>query len=90
MMSRYSDFSYFMEMDASEGAGLAEAAVEQDGKEKLYQMYVNLVPVMDKDSYISFEDYYLKSKGKSKVAVEKVNKEDVMEKVKNILSNYSV
>lgn len=86
-----------MEMDAVDGLGMIKEAIKQDTKDKLYQLYVQLYTSMDKDSYISFESFCKKSapdrvdkSNKMTYKPRRQNKEQVLSKVQNIMSNYKI
>ena len=86
-----------MDMDADYGLGLMSEAIEQDKKDKLYQLYVQAFTTMDKDSYVSFESFYGKTQPNGKNVrngsrnVDKaLTKEEVLDNVRNIMENYSI
>lgn len=70
-----------MKMDVEDGANLIEKAIKNDTKDKLYQMYVVQSAFMDKDNFVSFEQYY----NNCTRQIKKENKEQVYNKVNNIL-----
>jgi hypothetical protein len=70
-----------MNMDIEDGLNIIIKAFKNDTKDKLYQMYVVHSAFMEKDNYISFDQYY----NNCTKQVKKENKEEVYNKVNNIL-----
>jgi hypothetical protein len=80
-MKRYNNIEYIMNMEIEDGLNLITKAYKNDTKDKLYQMYVIHSAFMDKDNYISFEQYYNNATRQVKIE----NKDEVYNKVDNIL-----
>lgn len=70
-----------MDLDIEDGLNLIIKAFKNDAKDKLYQLYVIHSAFMDKDNYISFEQYY----NNATRQVKKESKEEIHNKVENIL-----
>lgn len=70
-----------MKMEIEDGLSIIVKAFKNDLKDKLYQMYVIHSAFMDKDNYISFEQYY----NNSTRQIKRGNKEEIYNKVDNIL-----
>lgn len=84
-MKRYNNIEYIMNMDIEDGLNIIIKAFKNDTKDKLYELYLTKYPNMDRDNYISFEEFY------KKCTVTQVNtnksKEEIYDNVKNILKN---
>lgn len=83
-MKRYNNIDYIMQMDIEDGIELIKTAFKEDTKDKLYQMYVIKSAFMTKDNYISFDDYF-KQCTKPVINNRIENKEEIYNKVNNIL-----
>lgn len=70
-----------MNLDLEDGIELIKTAFKNDTKDKLYEMYVVKSLFMDKENYISFDDYFKQCTRVTKIE----NKEDIHNKVNNIL-----
>ena len=81
-----------MELDIETGVELIREARIQEDREKIYQLYVSLVPSMEK--FVDFEEFYRKAKGTSpktrNVISKKETKAEAMNKVEDILKNYKI
>lgn len=75
-----------MSLDIEEGIQLIQKAIEGDNKDKLYMQYVQMVCWMDKDNYISFEEFYRNST--RQVISKKVTKEEAYKNANNILEKF--
>lgn len=75
-----------MKMDAEDGLNIIVKAFKNESKDKFYKLYLTQYPNMDKDNYISFEDFYKQSTTK-RINTNK-NKEEIYKNVENILKNY--
>lgn len=71
-------------MDIEDGFNMIVKALKNETRDKLYELYLTKYPHMDKNNYISFDDFYKKCT--VKVSTNK-NKEDILNDVKNILKN---
>lgn len=72
-----------MSLDVEDGLNIIQKAIEGDNKDKLYMQYCNLVVWMDKDNYISFEEFYKNSTRQA--TARKVTKEEAYENANKIL-----
>lgn len=48
---------YVLELEVDEFVDLVKIAIERDRDEDFFAVWTNLVPVMNKDTYVSFEEY---------------------------------
>lgn len=83
LLKRYGNIDYVMEMDVADGLSLILKAIEGDNKDKLYLQYVQMVCWMDKDNYISFEEFY--KNNTKQMTAKKVTKEEAYKNANNIL-----
>lgn len=70
-----------MEMNSVDGVQILIKAIENDKKDKLYQQYCHMVVFMNKDNYVSFDDFYKQSTKR----VKKVTKQEAYSNAENIL-----
>lgn len=57
ILNRYSNFGFIESMDVSDACDLFIKAILKRKEENLYQMYLVQFEKMDKENYISFEQY---------------------------------
>ena len=56
-MSRYNDLDYVMGLSFEDGIRIINKAREKEAETKLWNLYTAVYPNMDKDNFISFEDF---------------------------------
>lgn len=71
-----------MSLPPYDGLKLMAKAIENDKKDKLYQQYCHLVVFMDRDSFVTFNEFYKQCTKK----VKKVTKKEAYSNAENILS----
>ncbi|MCW6085582.1 MULTISPECIES: hypothetical protein [Clostridium] len=72
-----------MDLEPIDGLTLISKALDGDNRDKLYMQYVQLMPWMDKDNYISFDEFYRNST--RQMTTKKVTKEEAYKNANNIL-----
>lgn len=72
------------------GVELIREAIDNNIKDELYMLYVNVYPNMNKENYISFDDFYAKSVVKPTSTNMVRDKDEVMNKVERIISTSKV
>jgi len=73
LLSRYNDMSFVMNLEVDDFLGLINTAIENRRDEEFFAVWKGLVPSMNKDTFVSFEDYksqIVRSNGGSKPIVD--------------------
>lgn len=58
-----------MSLPLDDGYDLIKKAIENHKEEMMWSLYVNIYPQMDKEHYVSFEDFCKKSKQKEQAQI---------------------
>ena len=58
ILSRYGSFDIISRLDFETGRLLIQKALEEKRKEIAFELYKTVFPYMDKDSFISFDEFY--------------------------------
>ncbi|MEC2070343.1 hypothetical protein [Alkalihalophilus marmarensis] len=87
MLKRYPSVSHFLEMPFQEAADIYFKAVEQEQDQKLWEMWLARYQHMDKDNFLSFEQFKINSKSQRSI---KRSEEEVLEDADNILKSLKV
>lgn len=81
----------FMEMSIYEFASQYRVSKEEEDKEKLWSLYVNLYPNFDKNTFVPFnqffEEWYGKKTNKKKISSNGKTSEELIAEAENILFN---
>lgn len=72
-----------MDLEPIDGLTLISKALDGDNRDKLYMQYVQLMPWMDKDNYISFDEFYRNNT--RQMTTKKVTKEEAYKNANKIL-----
>lgn len=64
LLSRYANIDYVMNLEIDDFVGIIKCAMEKESDERLYQMWLAIYPNMDKDTFISFNEFKDKALGK--------------------------
>lgn len=70
ILCRYNNPDYVLNLDFEEGLEIIRTANDKIAEERIYQQWLMDYLMMDKDSFISFEDY----KNKFKIGNKNINK----------------
>lgn len=84
LLHRYSNIEYILSMDLYEGILFYNKAKEKDTEDKLFSMWVQLYPRMNKDSFVSWGDYYTQCTKKS---ITNKSNEDILKESEEILKH---
>lgn len=58
-MSRYGNVGFVESLDLETGLLLIKKAYEEKQREQAFELYKMLYPLMDKENFISFEEFYI-------------------------------
>lgn len=83
-LSRYNDFQYILKMPFRKGRKLLITILENEQKEKSWQVWLAKYPQMDSETYISFDEFYRQNKLQKVV---KRTDEEVINDAENILKS---
>lgn len=84
MLTRYGNIDFVLNMSWRDGFNLYLKAIEKEQEEKVWEMWLSIYPKMDKNTFVSFKDFYNNcrsnnnsdsSKRKSKKSNEEIKKE---------------
>jgi len=84
LLSRYSNIEYILNLNFIDGLVFIRKAYEKQHEEKLYEQWLVDYRNMTKETFISFSDYKERAIKKNTVS-EKLTKEQIENKVKNII-----
>lgn len=81
LLFHYPNLEHILNFEINEGILFINKALEKRVENRHFQMWVAIFPYMDKDSYISFDDYTNKLTGKNIV---KKSKEEILKEAEEI------
>ena len=84
LLKRYSNFDYILNLYYKDGFEFIVKAFEKENEDKLFKQWLVDYSRMNEDNFMSFEDYK-KRPTKTKPPEEKLSKEQIEEKVKEII-----
>ena len=84
LLKRYSNFDYILNLKYKDGFEFIVKAFEKENEDKLFKQWLVDYSRMNEDNFMSFEDYKKRST-KTKPPEEKLSKEQIEEKVKEII-----
>ncbi|WP_195269953.1 hypothetical protein [Eubacterium sp. 1001713B170207_170306_E7] len=74
-------------MEFSEGISFIRKAFEKENEQRLWDLYIAQFPYMDKETFISFEDYKKQLMAKPSAQINKPqSKEQILESVEAIIN----
>lgn len=85
LLRRYNNIEYILNLIFEEGYEFISKAYEKESEDKLWEQWLVDYRLMDKDTFISFEEYKSKSRVKEVNVDEKLTKEQIEDKVKGII-----
>jgi hypothetical protein len=84
LLHRYGDIQTVLTLDYEYGMDLCTQAMEKEREQKAWEIWLSKYPSMDKDTFISFEDYYKGTKTEKQV---QPSEEDILQDAQNILNS---
>lgn len=87
LLRRYSNIDYILNKNYDDGFELMKIAHEKDIEDKLWQQWLTKYPYMTEEDFVSFEEfknYFIKDEEETKV--ENLNKEQIFDKVEDIIN----
>lgn len=85
LLRRYNNIEYILNLIFEEGYEFISKAYEKEAEDKLWEQWLVDYRLMDKETFISFEEYKNKSRVKDANVDEKLTKEQIEDKVKAII-----
>lgn len=85
LLLHYPNFDYMMNLEINEGILIINKTIQKREEDRHFMMWNSLLPFMDKDSYVSFEDYEARLTG-SNIVTKSTNEilkeaEDIEKKI---------
>lgn len=84
--------NYIMNLEVKDFIELVEVAIERNRDEDFFAVWTNLVPMMTKDTYVSFEEYRNQLLGggqgvktTANISEDKMTDEEAIEEAENII-----
>lgn len=85
LLKRYSNIEYILNLYFEEGYELISKAYEKESEDRLWEQWLVDYRLMDKETFIDFEEYKNKSRVSAIKVDEKLTKEQIEDKVKGII-----
>lgn len=78
LLHRYGNIEYVLRLPVRSAIQLIKKAMEEEERAVLFQMWLMRFTLMDKDSYVSFEEFYENARPKD---IDKRPKEEIMKEL---------
>lgn len=85
LLKRYSNIEYILNLSFEEGCELISKAYEKEAEGRLWEQWLVDYRLMDKETFMSFEEYKNKSRLTSDNVEKELTKEQIEDKVKGII-----
>lgn len=85
LLRRYSNIDYILNSTYDEGYDFISKAYEKESEDRLWEQWLVDYRLMDKETFIDFEEYKNKSRVSAIKVDEKLTKEQIENKVKGII-----
>ena len=80
LLKRYSNIEFIYKLDAETGMALVVKAIEETRRDKAFELYKMIYPLMGEENFITFEEYYKKAK-----QVDTRTLEEILEEVEELI-----
>lgn len=84
LLNRYGNIEYLMNLDFSDGRDIMFKAVEKDREDRIWQLWVQLYPHMDKDNFKPFDEFLNMFKPSNKPSNVNQTKEELVAEIERV------
>lgn len=77
MLHRYGNIEYVMKLPFGRAVKLIKKCADEAMREKFYMQWLMYLPLMTKDTYISFEEFYQSTQ----VTIDRRPKDEIMKEI---------
>lgn len=86
LLRKYNNIEYILNLEFYDGVAFILKAIEVEKDDKLWDLYIEKYKFMNKDNFISFDDFKRNLDVKNNEEIERLTVSQIENKVKNILN----